>query len=554
MQVISKYSRNGFLFRAAMKGATGLLSLVASVACFAIPAGAQQVSIWSASAVPATVNSADSNAVEVGVKFRSDMAGTITGIRFYKGSQNTGTHVGHLWAASGQLLGTATFSNETASGWQQANFSSPIAIQANTTYVASYYAPRGNYSSNSYFFSSSALNTPPLHALQDNADGPNGVYVYGQSGFPTQSWHATNYWVDVVFSGTAAAPSAGGSTGSTGTSSIWGANAVPGNVSDADGSAVEVGVKFRSDVAGVVTGIRFYKSSQNTGTHVGHLWNSNGNLLGTVTFSGETSSGWQQATFPTPVSIQANTTYVASYYAPRGHYADDEYAFNSAVNNGSLHALQDGASGPNGLYAYGTRFPNQGWHASNYWVDVMFKESSSGGGSGSGGGTNPPPATTYTISGKVSGSAATLTLSGAGAGTTQTDSSGNYSFSGLANGSYVVAPSQSGYSFSPSTASVTVNGGNVTGVNFTGSTTAPAQHSVTLHWTASTSPNITGYKIYRATAQGGPYASLTSVTGTSYVDNAVGAGQTYYYVTTAVDSNNAESGYSNEATAVVPTQ
>lgn len=535
-----------------MKGATGLLSLMASVACFAIPAGAQQVSIWSASAVPATVNSADSNAVEVGVKFRSDTAGTITGIRFYKGSQNTGMHVGHLWTASGQLLGTATFSNETASGWQQANFSSPIAIQANTTYVASYYAPRGNYSSTSNFFSSSAVNTPPLHALQDNADGPNGVYVYGQSGFPNQSWHATNYWVDVVFSA-AAAPSAGGTTGSAGTSSIWGANAVPGNVSEDDSSAVEVGLKFRSDVVGTVTGIRFYKSSQNTGTHVGHLWSSNGNQLGTVTFSGESSSGWQQANFSTPVSIQANTTYVVSYYAPRGHYADDEYAFNSAINNGSLHALQDGAAGPNGVYTYGTGFPNQSWHASNYWVDVMFKASSSGGGSGSGGGTNPPPATTYTISGKVSGSAATLTLSGGAGATTKTDSSGDYSFSGLANGSYVVAPSQSGYSFSPTTASVTVNGGNVTGVNFTGNIVLPAKHTVTLSWTASTSSSIIGYKIYRATVSGGPYASLASVTGTSYVDSAVSAGGTYYYVTTAVDSSNAESGYSNEATAVVPT-
>lgn len=334
--------------------------------------------------------------------------------------------------------------------------------------------------------------------------------------------------------------------------SIWSANAAPGNPTDPDASAVELGVKLRSDVAGTITGIRFYKSSQNTGTHVGHLWTSNGNLLATVTFSGETSSGWQQGNFSAPVNIQANTTYVASYYAPRGHYSDDEYAFNSAVNSGSLHALQDGASGPNGVYAYGSRFPNQGWHASNYWVDVVFNASSGSGGSGSGG-SNPPPASTYTISGNVSGSSATLTLSGASGATARTDSSGNYSFSSLPNGSYVVAPSQSGYSFSPSTASVTVNGGNVTGVNFTGSTTAPAQHSVTLRWTASTSPNIAGYKIYRATASGGPYSALSSVTGMSYVDAGVAGGQTYYYVITTVDGNDAESGYSTEASAVVPT-
>jgi hypothetical protein len=553
LQLINEASRKGLLCRLVLKSAMGLVGLVASVACFAIPAAAQQVSIWPSSAVPATVNSADSNAVEVGVKFRSDVGGFITGIRFYKGSQNTGTHVGHLWSQSGTLLGTVTFSNETTSGWQQANFSSPVQIQANTTYVASYYCPRGYYSSNGYFFSSSGVDSAPLHALRDNADGANGVYAYGQSGFPNQSWHASNYWVDVAFTPSSQSTGGGGVPAASGsTSSIWSANAVPGNAAESDSSAVEVGVKFQSDAAGTITGIRFFKSTQNTGTHVGHLWSSNGSLLGTVTFSNESASGWQQASFSQPIAIQAKTTYVASYYAPRGYYADDEYAFNSAVNSVPLHALQDGASGPNGVYTYGTGFPNQGWHASNYWVDVLFSASSGSGGSGSGGSTPPPPPSTYAISGKVSGSAATLTLSGAGAGTAQTDSSGNYSFSGLANGSYVVAPSQSGYSFSPSTASVSVNGGNVAGVNFTGSTTAPAQHSVTLHWTASTSGNITGYKVYRATASGGPYSSVTSVTGTSYVDNSVTGGQTYYYVLTAVDSNDAESGYSTEATAAVP--
>jgi hypothetical protein len=354
--------------------------------------------------------------------------------------------------------------------------------------------------------------------------------------------------VDVLF--TAAASGGGTQPGATGTNSIWGSNSVPGNVAEADSSAVEVGVKFQSDVAGTVTGIRFYKSTQNTGTHVGHLWSSNGTLLGTVTFSGETASGWQQANFSTPVNIQANTTYVASYYAPRGYYSDDAYAFNSAVNNAPLHALQDGPSGPNGVYTYGSGFPNQGWNASNYWVDVVFKASS---GSGGGNPPPPPPPSTYTISGKVSGTAATLTLSGASGASTKTDASGNYSFTGVANGSYVVAPSQSGYSFAPATASVSVNGGNVTGVNFTGGTVpATVQHSVKLNWGASTSPNIVTYKVYRSTVSGGPYDQINSMGGTTCVDSNVSSGQTYYYVATAVDSSGAESAYSNEAVAVVP--
>jgi len=83
---------------------------------------------------------------------------------------------------------------------------------------------------------------------------------------------------------------------------------------------------------------------------------------------------------------------------------------------------------------------------------------------------------------------------------------------------------------------------------------AGAPHSVTLTWTASTSPNVTGHNIYRATDAGGPYAKVNSylVVGTSYADSAVLAGQTYYYVATAVDSANAESSYSNEALATVP--
>ena len=75
----------------------------------------------------------DTNAVELGFKFQADTNGQITGIRFYKGPQNTGPHVADLWSSTGTLLATATFSNETASGWQQVNFSNPVAITAGTT-------------------------------------------------------------------------------------------------------------------------------------------------------------------------------------------------------------------------------------------------------------------------------------------------------------------------------------------------------------------------------------------------------------------------------------
>jgi hypothetical protein len=110
-------------------------------------------SIWSASTVPAApLDDGDTSSVELGTKFRADTGGFITAVRFYKGSANTGTHTGSLWTATGTLLGTVTFTGETASGWQQANFTTPIAITANTTYVVSYHAPVGHYTGTDQFF------------------------------------------------------------------------------------------------------------------------------------------------------------------------------------------------------------------------------------------------------------------------------------------------------------------------------------------------------------------------------------------------------------------
>ena len=159
------------------------------------------------------------------------------------------------------------------------------------------------------------------------------------------------------------------------TATIWLSTAVPTLVDAGPDSAVELGVKFRSDVSGFVTGIRFYKASSNTGTHVGNLWSSTRTKLATATFSGETASGWQQVNFASPVAIAANTVYVASYHTNVGHYSDDEnYFTGKGVDNPPLHALAAGVSGINGAYRYGgnSAFPNQDWRSSNYWVDVMF--------------------------------------------------------------------------------------------------------------------------------------------------------------------------------------
>jgi hypothetical protein len=136
----------------------------------------------------------------VGVKFIAEHDGFINGIRFYKGAGNTGTHTGHLWTTGGTLLNSATFTGETASGWQQVNFGSPVAITAGTTYVASYLSAAGNYSATTGTFATSGVDRSPLHALSSSAAGGNGVYTYTSTGaMPSQTYNAANYWVDVVF-------------------------------------------------------------------------------------------------------------------------------------------------------------------------------------------------------------------------------------------------------------------------------------------------------------------------------------------------------------------
>jgi hypothetical protein len=155
---------------------------------------------------------------------------------------------------------------------------------------------------------------------------------------------------------------------------LFAPNSVPAVITTQAGSG-EAGMKFQSSVAGFITGVRFYKSASNTGTHVGSLWSSTGALLGSVTFTGETASGWQQANFATPIAISANTTYVISYHLNVGYVSLNDAYFTAAVTNGPLTGLQNGgANGPNGVYSTSATpaFPNLGLNSSNLWVDVVF--------------------------------------------------------------------------------------------------------------------------------------------------------------------------------------
>jgi hypothetical protein len=97
---------------------------------------------------------------------------------------------------------------------------------------------------------------------------------------------------------------------------------------------------------------------------------------------------------------------------------------------------------------------------------------------------------------------------------------------------------------------------NCSGSPQTVSLSGAGTHDVILSWTASTTAGVVGYNVYRGTTSGGPYPTeLNSapINGTTYTDETVQAGQTYYYVVTAVASNDVtQSADSNQVSAPVP--
>ncbi len=180
-----------------MPGLTSVLATPSAATTRSCPC-----SLWNDSTVPATPSVTAITPTEVGLRFRSEQYGQITGIRFYKGPQNTGTHRARLWGLDGTRLASTAFTGETEFGWQLALFSTPVTVRPNTTYVASYFAPNGGYSASSSYFTDTEYVDSPLRALAAGQSGGNGWTLTGSStgGFPrTPSTNSTNFWVDVVF-------------------------------------------------------------------------------------------------------------------------------------------------------------------------------------------------------------------------------------------------------------------------------------------------------------------------------------------------------------------
>jgi hypothetical protein len=413
---------------------------------------------------PVSVDAADASAVTLGTKVVPAADGFITGVRFYKSNANTGTHTGTLYSATGAVLATGTFSNETTNGWQMLNFSDAVPITAGTTYIAAYYAPNGHYAADPWFFVSKGFSSGKLSAPGGQST-PNGVYAGGNR-FPDQSFHNTNYYVDAVYNSTdttplrvAAMSPLGGATSvppSNAITATFARSVDPSSISftvlnsantpvggavsydgtsktatftpnqslatstqytatvsavattgvgmaapaqwsfttakppaqpgvcpctlfdDADGptnnpssetSSVQLGVAFKADSPGNITGIRFYKAGPNSGTHTIALWKADGTQLATATVGNESTAGWQQASFNAPVAITTSTTYIASYTAPNGRYSYTSGGLNSAIVRSPLKSVSTA-----GRYTYGTGAPLS-TSSANYWVDPVYEPS-----------------------------------------------------------------------------------------------------------------------------------------------------------------------------------
>ena len=436
-------SKNGFTFNpismaVTVNGATSAGNNFVATASATGPT----YTIWSAAAVPSVPAANDPNAVELGVRFRSDVNGVISGIRFYKGSTNTGTHTGSLWTNTGTLLATATFQNETATGWQQVLFTTPVSITANTTYVASYHTNAGNYAVDQNYFVT-GVDTPPLHALSDSVAGGNGTYIYGAGGaFPGSTYQMSNYWVDVILnvppttysiSGTISGPGGNGATVTLGGASSGSTTA------DASGNYTFAGLTGGSyTVAVSKSGFVYSPATANVTINAA-------NVTG-VNFTSVAQSFSISGTINGAGGNGATVTLGGASTATATADASGNYTFTSLIN---------------GAYTVTPSKTGFVFTPASQNVTVNGADAT---------GTNFNSAPTFSISGTVGGSGGpgtTLTLSGTSSGTTTADASGNYTFNGLVDGSYTVTPSKTGLTFTPASQNVTISGANSTAVNFT---------------------------------------------------------------------------------------
>jgi hypothetical protein len=258
--------------------------------------------------------------------------------------------------------------------------------------------------------------------------------------------------------------------------------------------------------------------------------------------AGQTATFSVTASGTAPLSYQWQKNGVAiggatssSYTTPAETTADNGAQFNVVVSNSGGSATSNAAILTVNAATPGALTPST--------TNLTFNNVVIGG--------NLLQPVTFTNSGSVNITVSTVTITGAG-----------FTASGVSNGQ-IITPGQvvtlnvtftpSGTTGVPGNVTIASNASNSPN-SITLSGTGVFPHSATLNWTASTS-TVLGYNVYRGTVSGGPYTRVNSstVAGTQFTDSTVLAGQTYFFVVTAVASGNVESVNSNEASGIIPT-
>ncbi|SES40522.1 Right handed beta helix region [Tranquillimonas rosea] len=151
-------------------------------------------SLWDEGATPETITDPDGKSVELGLEFTAKEDATLDAVRFYKSADNTGVQHVSLWNSDGELVARTDADNLTSEGWQEVAFDTAVDLEAGETYTASYFTESGKYSVSEEYFTGSS-NEGPI-SIGENA----GVYAYTNSAddAPSQTYKASNYWIDLV--------------------------------------------------------------------------------------------------------------------------------------------------------------------------------------------------------------------------------------------------------------------------------------------------------------------------------------------------------------------
>ncbi|MGA9813232.1 MAG: DUF4082 domain-containing protein [Terriglobales bacterium] len=501
---------------------------------------------------PAVADGGDPRSIVLGVKIFSDVPGQVLGCSFYKAAANIGVHVVSLWDSVGRLLATQVVRSETASGRQLVLFSTPVSIAANQVFTCGYFAPNGHFSNDKNTFTSQS-NVPPLHVPTYG-----GVFVYSEQStrWPTSTWTASNYWVDVLF-----APATQSPTWISGTSVITTRNtanitwdtAVPsdsqveygptiayGNITALAGALVTShSVAIEGLLAGTIDHFRVRCRDSDAVMVIG--------LDHTMAMAPPVSVSM----FPANAAILANAT--LQFKATVSNTLNPAVAWSAtagSVNSSGLFTAPTVSSPISGTVT-ATSQDDASKSASavvmvNAANPVLTVNPTSLSFDGEAGATSPAPghiSVTSTETGSFTFTAVSdqpwLLLS-ATSGTTPSTLQVSPSATGLQPGSYA--------------GQVTLKGGAETKVVTVALILrSPVQRSVALSWNGSTNSHVVSYSLYRSTVPGASYGlAASTISGVKYLDQSVQPGVTYYYVVTAVDDRGQESGYSNEIKAVVP--